>query len=790
MYSSVVTLVILDSKFLVCMNSGDARQLLSALVILDSKSLESSRQNKHKLQYSSASPLPALAFEEIHVLAASYNPFATCDSCYQPGWCAREELQWVKHLNPRIMDLRSIITVSSDSSGIQDQMVEVSQPCTISFIYQGLAFPLFEAPTEGLFVGADSDMPPLRNNNHGDRGLEIKFYDPANASGTRARRIMRQEFTILAAANSTTFCFYKPPGSSQQALPLSSQSVSPQEHGLPSPPPPPPPSPPPPPPPHLHLLLHLHYHYQLYFPHHRHHLQHTTMLPVKSDGLSVENSVSVIHLPQSVMVIVIVGMRGNHDPISSILGDKWEGHEVEGSGGKNFNSNDSDGLRAQALLSMGDRQESTVSRLSLSDLGIQDHGEAVITSSLMDLHVEEVSLSPVYYVNHLSQPMCPPRKSSPPSLCQDRCLKRISDVTRAYLSSTSMSIFGGWDDFKAQCKTNVLYAHAILQSLTARRVDEPTVILDVKNWTYPLPRTSLIKTPGSLSLIDDSSQQDFAVRQHHTLKESKTVMTCEMELCHSQTYTLQACGTSLVEMSHVIGFAKLSSQMAKTMSLRGPLDIEQLVVDMIDGSRIEYFAHLLVIPESEIGLVNGKVGIVALQTGTKGSPYPLLQKEFRNQRSDIPYTSAMLSLDGIDLIDDEQDKLFTMYSIDTVHTSYLAAKSRVRQYTYLVTLLKHAEDSWAQRLQEAGYVVMDQSLRRVALDGIEVEDDEQDVLLKFTTDTVFANYIAAQQRVRQYTQFLIILRREEDAWAQRLEKVSCIMLDYNPASCQSVTVHQ
>jgi hypothetical protein len=59
------------------------------------------------------------------------------------------------------------------------------------------------------------------------------------------------------------------------------------------------------------------------------------------------------------MVIVIVGMCGNHDPISSILGDKREGHEVEGSGGKNFNSNDSDGLRAQALLLMGDRQEST-----------------------------------------------------------------------------------------------------------------------------------------------------------------------------------------------------------------------------------------------------------------------------------------------------------------------------------------------------------------------------------------------------------------------------------------------
>ncbi|KAG0691599.1 hypothetical protein DFH29DRAFT_1010676 [Suillus ampliporus] len=109
--------------------------------------------------------------------------------------------------------------------------------------------------------------------------------------------------------------------------------------------------------------------------------------------------------------------------------------------------------------------------------------------------------------------------------------------------------------------------------------------------------------------------------------------------------------------------------------------------------------------------------------------------------------------------DDEQDKLFTMYSIDTVHSSYLAAKSQVRQYTQFVALLKCNEDAWAQRCQEAGYVVMEQSLCRVALDTIGVEDDEQDMLLKCTADTVLANYIAAQ-----HTQFLTILKGEEDAW--------------------------
>ncbi|KIK48244.1 hypothetical protein CY34DRAFT_104073 [Suillus luteus UH-Slu-Lm8-n1] len=139
-----------------------------------------------------------------------------------------------------------------------------------------------------------------------------------------------------------------------------------------------------------------------------------------------------------------------------------------------------------------------------------------------------------------------------------------------------------------------------------------------------------------------------------------------------------------------------------------------------------------------------------------------------------------LSLDGIEMINNEQDDLFTMYSIDTVHSSYLAAKSRVRQYTQFVVLLKRSEEAWAQKLQETGYAVMNQNLYRM---GIESEDDE-DLLLKCTVDTVSAHYIAAQHRVRQYTQFLRIMMCEEEAWAERFQEASCVMPDYKPARCQ------
>ncbi|KIK31870.1 hypothetical protein CY34DRAFT_19486 [Suillus luteus UH-Slu-Lm8-n1] len=153
---------------------------------------------------------------------------------------------------------------------------------------------------------------------------------------------------------------------------------------------------------------------------------------------------------------------------------------------------------------------------------------------------------------------------------------------------------------------------------------------------------------------------------------------------------------------------------------------------------------------------------------------------------DIEKQNFILSLDAVDISDDEQDKLFAMYSIDTVHSSYLASKSRVRLYTQFVSLLKRTEEAWSKRLQETGCVALEQKLHKTSLDGIEVEGGEQDKLLKCAVDAVLAHYVTAQYRVRQYTQFLTILKREEDAWAQSYQRASCVMPDYSPATlkCQ------
>ncbi|KAG2746929.1 hypothetical protein P692DRAFT_20875615 [Suillus brevipes Sb2] len=65
----------------------------------------------------------------------------------------------------------------------------------------------------------------------------------------------------------------------------------------------------------------------------------------------------------------------------------------------------------------------------------------------------------------------------------------------------------------------------------------------------------------------------------------------------------------------------------------------------------------------------------------------------------------MMSLDGIDMEDDEQDALFAKYSVDTVYLSYLAARNQVRQYTQLLALLKREENAWLQRVEKAKYAV-------------------------------------------------------------------------------------
>jgi hypothetical protein len=62
-----------------------------------------------------------------------------------------------------------------------------------------------------------------------------------------------------------------------------------------------------------------------------------------------------------------------------------------------------------------------------------------------------------------------------------------------------------------------------------------------------------------------------------------------------------------------------------------------------------------------------------------------------------------------------------------------------------------------------------------------LEYDEEDTLfIKQLIDAVYSNYLASQNRVRQYTNFLTMLEREEEAWAERFKRASSLMPDYKP----------
>ncbi|KAG1770766.1 hypothetical protein EDD22DRAFT_843114 [Suillus occidentalis] len=81
-------------------------------------------------------------------------------------------------------------------------------------------------------------------------------------------------------------------------------------------------------------------------------------------------------------------------------------------------------------------------------------------------------------------------------------------------------------------------------------------------------------------------------------------------------------------------------------------------------------------------------------------------------------------------------------------------------------------------LQNAGRKHEVQALL-MALDGIDLDDDDQDLLfIQYSLDTVYASYAAAQNRVRQYTQLLTLLKREEDMWAERVEKAKYVLPEY------------
>ncbi|KAG2080834.1 uncharacterized protein F5147DRAFT_661089 [Suillus discolor] len=86
-------------------------------------------------------------------------------------------------------------------------------------------------------------------------------------------------------------------------------------------------------------------------------------------------------------------------------------------------------------------------------------------------------------------------------------------------------------------------------------------------------------------------------------------------------------------------------------------------------------------------------------------PAPIIISTMENAGRKRELQTYMMSLDGIDMEDDEQDMLFAKYSVDTVYLSYLAARNRVRQYTQLLALLKRKEDAWLQRVEKAKYAV-------------------------------------------------------------------------------------
>ncbi|KAG1736181.1 hypothetical protein EDD22DRAFT_852293 [Suillus occidentalis] len=65
--------------------------------------------------------------------------------------------------------------------------------------------------------------------------------------------------------------------------------------------------------------------------------------------------------------------------------------------------------------------------------------------------------------------------------------------------------------------------------------------------------------------------------------------------------------------------------------------------------------------------------------------------------------SYLMDLDGIDLPEDDEDRLFTQLSVDTVYASYAAAQNCVRQYTQLLMLLKWEEELWVERVEKARY---------------------------------------------------------------------------------------
>ncbi|KAG1722973.1 hypothetical protein EDD22DRAFT_854051 [Suillus occidentalis] len=68
----------------------------------------------------------------------------------------------------------------------------------------------------------------------------------------------------------------------------------------------------------------------------------------------------------------------------------------------------------------------------------------------------------------------------------------------------------------------------------------------------------------------------------------------------------------------------------------------------------------------------------------------------------------------------------------------------------------------------------------MSLDEVDMDPEHNKQFLIYTINVVYASYAAAQHRVRQYSQLLTILKREEDEWAGKVEQTSDMMPEYKP----------
>jgi hypothetical protein len=72
--------------------------------------------------------------------------------------------------------------------------------------------------------------------------------------------------------------------------------------------------------------------------------------------------------------------------------------------------------------------------------------------------------------------------------------------------------------------------------------------------------------------------------------------------------------------------------------------------------------------------------------------------------------------------------------------------------------------------------------------NINIKGDEQlcSQFTKHTIDTIFSSYAAVQNRLRHHSQVLLMLQREADEWARKVELAAVLLPEYKPVGWSGV----